>query len=130
MAGGRPTKYEPRFCEEVIEAARKGHSLTGFAGEICVSRATITEWVANYPEFSAAVSCAKSIAAHSWEKRAINIGDGKGGPGAAGIVQFALKNLGSDDWKDVSTKELTGPNGGPVESVTRIERVVIEPSGE
>ena len=44
--------------------------------------------------------------ATSWERRAINIGDGNGGPGAAGMVQFALKNLAADDWKDKTEQQI------------------------
>lgn len=100
MPAGRPSKYDPNFCEELIIAAKQGFSLTGFAGIIGVSRSTIQQWEVDYPEFSVAVSIAKSVLAHSWEKRGINIADGNGGPGAAGMVQFALRNLASDDWKE------------------------------
>ncbi len=41
---GRPTNYEPRYCDQVVEAAQAGYSLTGFAGMISVDRDAITEW--------------------------------------------------------------------------------------
>jgi len=115
MPAGRPSLYKPEYCEEIINSAKQGFSLTGFAGQIGVSRRTITEWAEQHPEFSLAVTQAKAAAAASWERRAINIGDGNGGPGAAGMVQFALKNLGADDWQDKITNEHTGKDGGAIQ---------------
>ena len=51
----------------------------------------------------------------SWERRAINIGDGNGGAGAAPIVQFALKNLAPGDWTDKQSFEHAGPDGKAME---------------
>jgi hypothetical protein len=100
MVRGRPTKYDPKYCDEIIEAAEEGLSITGFAGIIRVHRDTITEWKHKHTEFCDAIGVAKSVAALSWERRAINIGDGHGTAGAASIVQFALKNVAGEDWKE------------------------------
>jgi hypothetical protein len=128
VPAGRPTLYREEYCEKVIEAANQGYSLTGFAGMIRVARSTINEWIDQFPEFSEAVSVAKGVRAMSWETRALNIGDGNGGPGAAGMVQFALKNLASDDWKDKSEQEVSGPNGGPVETKSTIDVRSLDPA--
>jgi len=106
VPAGRPTLYREEYCEKVISSAREGLSLAGFAGTIPVARSTINEWIEQHPKFSEAVSCAKMVRALSWERRAINIGDGNGGAGAAPIVQFALKNLAEDDWKDKTEQEV------------------------
>lgn len=106
---GRPSKYEPRFCDELIECAAKGYSLAGFAGKIGVARSTISEWADAYPEFSNAVARARSSAAYSWETRAIRVGDEGGGPGASQMIQFALRSLAGDDWHD---KQLVEHSGG------------------
>lgn len=60
--GGRPTKYDPRFCHEVVEFCRKGKSLTAYAAHIGVNRSTITEWGLEHKEFSAAIKSAKAVA--------------------------------------------------------------------
>lgn len=127
MPAGRPSKYETRYCEEVIVAAREGLSLTGFAGKIEVARSTINEWIEQYPEFSEAVSCAKAVRALAWERRAIKVGDGDGGPGAAPMIQFALRNLADDDWRDRRELEHAGRNGGAIQ-VANTTRVVIVPA--
>ena len=57
---GRPSKYQPSYCGEVVDCGARGFSLTAFAGEIGVSRDTITEWMKVYPEFS--LACKKAQA--------------------------------------------------------------------
>jgi hypothetical protein len=126
-AGGRPTKYDPAYCEAVIEDMANGYSLTAFAGSIGVNRSTITEWVENFPEFSAAVSRAKAARLRNWEQAALDIRKSGGTGGSATITVFGLKNMGDDEWRDISRQEQTGPEGGPiVHTVTRIERVIVD----
>jgi transposase len=105
---GRPSKYRPEFCEAIIEHAATGASLVSFAGSIRVAKATLNNWAADIPEFSEAMQTAKAIAAHWWEERMRRIADGGGGPGAATVTIFALKNFAGEDWQDKSTHEHTG----------------------
>ena len=56
----RPSKYEPAFCDLVIEAMREGFSLTGFAGQIGVAPSTLRAWANDFPDFSAACTIAKA----------------------------------------------------------------------
>lgn len=99
--GGRPTKYEPRFCDEVVADMAEGFSLTAFAGKIGVNRDTIDEWRKVHPEFSEACTRAKAHRLRFWEQTAINVAaKGTGGPGAATVITFGLKNMGDDEWRD------------------------------
>lgn len=99
MPAGRPTKYEERFCDMVIEHMSEGASITSFAAEIGVSRSTITEWVDQYPEFSAAVKAGKAKCAAWWEKLG-RIGASGAAPVNPTLVIFGLKNMGAEDWRD------------------------------
>lgn len=111
---GRPTKYDDRYCADVVSFCAGGASLTAFAAHIGVDRSTITEWVDRHPAFSSAVSRAKAAIAAWWEERARDVALSGGTGGQASITQFALKNLASDDWADVSRQEISGPDGGPL----------------
>jgi len=51
---GQPTKYQPKFCQEIIEFMSQGFSAEAFAGYVCVSSDTIYEWAKVHPEFSEA----------------------------------------------------------------------------
>lgn len=42
--GGRPTKYDPAFCQKLIDHMSEGGTLTSFAATIKVSRDTVYEW--------------------------------------------------------------------------------------
>ncbi len=122
---GRPTKYEPRFCDEVVADMAKGYSLTAFAGLIGVNKDTLNEWMAVHPEFSDAVTRAKAARLRNWEEVAIAMRTNGGGPGGATITIFGLKNMGGDEWCDRQQVEHSGPNGGPIktEEVSARERV-------
>jgi hypothetical protein len=116
MAVGRPTDYREEFVERVEAFCAQGYSLTAFAGEIGVCRETISEWCRKYPEFSVAVSRAKALRARWWEARALEVA-AKGGPGGqATMIIFGLKNHAPDDYKEISRRELTGADGGPIET--------------
>jgi hypothetical protein len=124
-AGGRPTKYDPAYCEMLVEFGSQGYSLGAFAGSIGVNRETVLDWAAKNPEFSDATTRAKAARLMSWEKIALsNAREGKGAPA---MTQFALKNIDKDEWQDISRQERTGADGGPIETFGRIEIVVVDP---
>jgi hypothetical protein len=112
---GRPSKYEPRFCDMVVEDMAKGYSLTAFAGLIGVCKDTINAWTKEFPEFSDAVSRGKALRVRDWETVGLEMRTKGGGPGGATIVVFGLKNMGGDEWSDTSRTVLTGPNGGALQ---------------
>ena len=95
---GRPTLYDPKYCEMVIADMTKGYSLGAFAGLIGVSRATINVWMTAHPEFLEAVSRGKSSRLRDWEGVALEMRAKGGGPGGATITMFGLKNMGAGDW--------------------------------
>lgn len=130
MPAGRPSLYSHAYAEEVLTFCGEGYSLTAFAGEIGVARSTINEWMDAHPEFSEAVNRAKAKRARWWEDKARKVAD-EGGPGGqATMVIFGLKNHAPDDFRDKTEHEHTGANGGPLETITRIELVPVEPKGE
>lgn len=100
MPAGRPSTYKPAYCDEVINHCATGASLTSFAAEIGVARSTINKWMEDNPEFSEAVHKAKAKCAAWWERRGQQIALEGGGPGAATLVIFGLKNMGKEDWTE------------------------------
>lgn len=98
MVGGRPSKYKATYCDLVIEHMSEGASLTSFAAEIGVSRATINVWMEEHPRFLEAVGIAKAKCAAWWEKTGRKTAENGGGN--ATLVVFGLKNMGPDDWRE------------------------------
>jgi hypothetical protein len=106
MPLGRPTKYQPAYCEAVIAHCKDGASLTSFAADIGVARSTINEWIANHPEFSEAAARAKAVCAAWWERAAR--ANAVRGEGNATLCVFGLKNMGADDWSDTHELKHSG----------------------
>jgi len=95
VANGRPTKYRPEYCEQVIAVADEGLSLTAFAGKIRVARSTINVWMEQFPEFGEAVEVHKAVRMLYLESTLLK---GESSPKVTACI-FALKNA-SDEWRE------------------------------
>jgi transposase len=69
---GRPTKYEPEFCEEVVDFMAKGYSKEAVAGHLQIDSDTLKEWNKKYPDFSTALKQGVELSRKFWEATAIN----------------------------------------------------------
>ena len=103
MPAGRPTKYDPKFCEAAIEVMSQGFSKTAFAGSIGVCRDTLNEWAKEHPKFSAAINVAKAGRVYSLEKDLLNA---ESGPIVTSRI-FALKNADPEEWRDKPEESAT-----------------------
>ena len=108
MPAGRPSLYDPKYCDEIVEDMAIGYSMTAFAGKIGVCRDTLQEWAAKEPEFSAALKAGKSIRTRFLETGFFTEEN------RAKVTSriFALKNAAPDEWRD--RYEHTGADGGPI----------------
>ena len=90
---GRPTKYKPEYCEQLIEHMAHGASFESFGAIIRVCRDTLYEWCKVYPEFSDAKGVGKSCSLNWWEKtgRGITLGKIKGGNSQ--VWRYNMSNL-------------------------------------
>lgn len=105
MSAGRPTKYLPEYCDQVNAHMADGASLTSFAAEIDVARATINLWMAAQPEFMEACARAKAKSAAWWEKTNRHLA--ATGEGNQGACKLGLTNMGADDWREKSEVDVT-----------------------
>lgn len=121
MPAGRPTDYDPAYCDQVIEFLRDGYSVAAFAGQIGKAASTVELWRKVHPEFSEAVKIGQAGAVLWWENRARAVARGEDGNPTA--VIFGLKNRAPDQWRDKTEQEVSGQLG-----VTRIERVIVDPA--
>ena len=120
-SAGRPSKYQLRFCEDVLAWGAEGWSLTEMAAEIGVARSNFYEWMTAHPEFQDAITRAREKSQAWWEKQ------GRLGMTADKFnATVWAKNMNCrfpDDWRDVVRQEQTGANGGPVETVNRVIKI-------
>jgi hypothetical protein len=89
MPAGRPSSYDPAYCEQVIEYLGRGHSIMAFAGEIGVTRQTVHNWMNENDEFFDAVKTGQAKAAAVWESVLLTVArDGGGNATARMEVRF------------------------------------------
>lgn len=67
MPGGQPTKYDPKFCKEVIELGAKGKSITQIAFALKIAKKTIYNWADAHEEFLHSIEEARDLAQGWWE---------------------------------------------------------------
>lgn len=65
---GRPSKYDPSYCDRVVELGAEGHSPEAIAAQIGVLRQTMMAWADQHPEFFAALQRAKDLELLWWEE--------------------------------------------------------------
>lgn len=67
---GRPSLYDPSFCDEVVELGRKGKSVEQIASILNVSLRTMYSWRDSHEEFLHALDDAKTFEQAWWEEQA------------------------------------------------------------
>jgi len=70
MSVGRPSLYDPSYCDRVRDLGREGCSVVEMAAEIGVSRNTLeTLWTQAHAEFMEALGEARDLSQAWWEKQ-------------------------------------------------------------
>lgn len=64
---GRPTKYRPEMCEQVIEWGEMGKSRAWMCARLRISHETLLVWERDNRDFSEALARAKMLAQAHWE---------------------------------------------------------------
>lgn len=123
MPAGRPSKYDPAFCDRVIEMGKEGKTLAEMADGLDIDRSTLTDWTEQHPEFSRAVKSGLDRAQAWWEKKGrIATFGGVDGYNATSYI-FQMKNRFKEDWRDKQERE----HSGHVKT-ERVERVIVDPA--
>ena len=67
---GRPSLYDPKYCEEVVALGRIGKSIEQIAANLNVSLRTMYLWRDTHEEFMHALDDAKTYEQAWWEEQA------------------------------------------------------------
>lgn len=117
--GGRPTLYDPAYCDVAEAFLADGYSVAALAGHLRVCVTTVKNWVITHPDFAASVKVGQAGAVYWWEKANRNLA--MTGEGNATACVFGLKNRASDEWRDKIETEHSG--GVTVEAIEwRVKR--------
>ncbi|CAB4137608.1 hypothetical protein UFOVP319_47 [uncultured Caudovirales phage] len=111
---GRPSKYDPAYCDRVIELGNQGASIDEMAFELGVHDDTLRNWAGEHPEFFDAFTRAQ-LASQVWWERKGRTGMEKPTNEFQGSIWS--RNMAArfpNKWREVKGTELTGKDGGPV----------------
>lgn len=122
----RPTKYDPAFCDQVIEMGEQGMSKAEIAYELRVGRTTIQRWEAEHEDFRVAMAHAKDAEQAWWERKGrTNI---EAQHFQASMWSRSMAARFPDDWRETSRQEQSGPGGKPIEQNHTITWKVVKPT--
>lgn len=113
---GRPTLYDPAYCETVIELGKLGKSTEQICYDLNISIRTIYLWRDTYPEFMQALEEAKAFEQAWWENQAhAYMVETKDGPklnptlwSRSMAARFPKK------YREQVKQEITGADGAPL----------------
>lgn len=112
---GRPSEYDPAFCERVIACGKEGFSKAEIASNLDCHRETLDLWAAAHPEFSDALHRAREESLAWWEGQA-RLGLNKGSAFNAAIWAKSVNGrFPNEPYRD--RVQLTGKDDGPIEHV-------------
>ena len=109
---GRPSKYDPKFCDTVRYMMSKGYSQEACSGEIGVSYSTFNLWKEKHQDFSEATAIGMQKARLFFDKVMVNhITHSKNGQQINGqVYALNMKNrFGFSDKKEIDIGEKTLP---------------------
>jgi hypothetical protein len=111
---GRPTDYDPAYCDDVLDYGEQGKSRAWIAATIGVSRQTLHNWEAANPQFLDAMTRARDLAQKWWEDAGqVGISADKFN---GSVWSRSMAARFPDDWREVTRQEQTGKDGGPIET--------------
>lgn len=117
---GRPSLYDPAYCEKVIALGRAGKSIVHMCAVIGVARNTLEmNWPAAHPEFAAALEQARLLSQVWWEDFGQQNMNKPGFSAAAYNRSMAARF--PNDWRETHRAELTGADGAPLGGTAEID---------
>lgn len=124
---GRPTKYRPEFCEDVIRLGREGYSKASMAWELDIDIATMWRWEKEHPEFHKAMKRARALARGWWEEQGrLGTWSTKDRQLNAAAYSLQMRNRFPKHWRDKQEHDLRTPDGITVRRAEAREHVTSE----
>ena len=114
---GRPTKYDPAFCDKARELGANGYSREMISAELNVSWSTLLGWVESHPDFQEALEDAKTLEMVFFEKLAIQhlVERPQGDRLNTGLWSRSMAARFPKKYRENSKMEVVGKDDGPVQ---------------
>ena len=125
---GRPSLYDPSYCDKVVELGRLGKSVEQISSNLGVSCRVMYDWRDRYPEFLRALEEAKEAEQTWWEDQAqAYMLENKDGPKLnASIWSRSMAARFPKKYRESVKQEITGENGAPL--LTAIQVSFVNPN--
>lgn len=123
--GGRPTLYDPSFCDVVIALGKQGKSKAQIAKHLDVARNTLDNWAVEHDEFLSALTRAQDFALCWWEDQAQSymLEDKEGQRLNASIWSRSMAARFPKDYRQEVKQEITGADGAPLLTAIQVSFV-------
>jgi transposase len=125
---GRPSQYDPVYCERVIELGKIGKSVEQIAAQIGVGTKTLYNWRDENPEFLHAMDLAKELELDWWESiaQAMMVENKDSDKLNASIWSRSMAARFPKKYRESTKTEITGADGAPL--VTGINVTFVKPN--
>lgn len=124
---GRPTLYDPSYCEKVIELGRIGKSIEQICANLNISIRTIYLWRDTYEDFMQALEDAKTLEQAWWEEQATSymVENKESDKLNVGLWSRSMAARFPKKYRESTKTEITGADGAPL--VTGIQVSFVKP---
>lgn len=111
MPAGRPSDYDPAYCDRVIELGETGASVAEMAFDLGVVKQTLFNWMETHPEFLDAFTRAKLASQVWWERKGREGMEKSSSEFQASIWSRSMAARFPEDWREVKGTEHSGQVG-------------------
>jgi transposase len=129
---GRPSLYDPSYCDKVVELGRLGKSVEQISSNLGVSCRVLYDWRDRYPEFLRALEEAKEAEQTWWEDQAqaYMLEHKDGAKLNASIWSRSMAARFPKKYRESVKQEITGENGAPLLTAIQVSFVTPKDVGE
>ena len=122
---GRPSLYDPSYCDKVVELGRLGKSVEQISSNLGVSCRVLYDWRDRYPEFLRALEEAKEAEQTWWEDQAqaYMLEHKDGAKLNASIWSRSMAARFPKKYRESVKQEITGENGTPLLTAIQVSFV-------
>jgi hypothetical protein len=122
---GRPSLYNPSYCDKVVELGALGKSVEQISSVLGVSLRTMYTWRDAYPEFLHALDEAKAAEQTWWEDQAqaYMLEHKDGAKLNASIWSRSMAARFPKKYRESVKQEITGENGTPLLTAIQVSFV-------
>lgn len=115
---GRPSKYDPAYCDKVIELGKLGKSFEQMASMLGVGITSFKRWREEHEEFRTSLEDAHGYAQTWWEDKAqANLIEFKDGERInTGLWSRSMAARFPKNYSDRVKQEISGPDGAQLKT--------------